>query len=60
MILAPVSLYSSLVIQLLWKVAKVLRTLPPIQIENFLSTGAIILHWTPLGTNAVISLFNLS
>jgi len=53
-------LYSSLVIQLLWKVAKVLRTLPPIQIENFLSTGAIILHYTPLGTNAVISLFNLS
>jgi len=56
----PDSLYSSLVIHMVWKVEREERMDPPIQTEYFLSGGATILILTEDGAREVISLLNLS
>ena len=57
---APVSLYSSLLIHMVWNVDRELRMEPPIQTRNFLSAGATTLIFMVEGANAVIYLLRRS
>jgi hypothetical protein len=54
------SSYSCLDIHICWKVDRDVRIEPPIQIEYFLSGGAMIFTFMLEGANAVISLCILS
>ena len=56
----PDSSYSCFDIHIFWKVDSDARIEPPIQVEYFLSGGAMILTFMPEGANAVISLCILS
>merc|ERR1712145_24526 len=56
----PHSSYSCLEIHICWKVEREARMEPPIQTENFLSGGAMILILMVLGARAVISFCILS